>query len=87
MFFPIFWEEGLKLQRKYYQLVDFLQRFAISFEHLLSSSGPLTVFSQRRGHRLILTTNGRKEIVSRMTTIEIPIVNLSRLLKHWYIYV
>ena len=51
MFFPIFWEEGLKLQRKYYQLVDFLQRFAIYFEHLLSSSGPLTVFSQRRGHR------------------------------------
>lgn len=29
----------------------FSQRFAISFEHLLSSSGPLTVFSQRRGHR------------------------------------
>ena len=46
MFFPIFWEEGLKLQRRYYQLVDFLQRFAISFEHLLSSSGPLTVLTR-----------------------------------------
>ena len=60
MFFPIFWEEGLKLQRKYYQLVDFLQRFAISFEHLLSSSGPLTVFSQRRGHRLIQQMDGKR---------------------------
>lgn len=60
MFFPIFWEEGLKLQRKYYQLVDFLQRFAIYFEHLLSSSGPLTVFSQRRGHRLIQQMDGKR---------------------------